>query len=153
MDIPAFAALARGGLVSTAAAERAGFDRRELAVAARRGQLTRVGTGWCTATRPTNQREAHRLRAAAALIAGPRRAVSHHTGLILRHLPTYRAPLETVQLVSFTVPRRSPSGVRIRAAESMILEEVAMGPLLLPSLPSATCIVQSGLVGTPSRRS
>lgn len=149
MDISALTALARGGLVSTATAEQAGFDRRELAVAARRGQLARVGTGWYAVTPPKDRREAHRLRAAAALIARPTRAASHHTGLILRDLPTFRAPLETVQVVSLTVPRRSAAGVRIRPVGAMHCEQVPMGQLLLPCLPVATCIVQSGLIGIP----
>lgn len=147
MDLALLRSLARGGLLSTRAAEAAGVDRRELALAARRGQVTRLWKGWYTTVSAPSVWELHRLRTVAALIDFPGRAASHHTGLILRGIPTYRAPLATVQLVAVNAPRRLPRGLRVRPRTSICTETVALGPHEIACLPVATCIVESGSAG------
>lgn len=147
MDIPALRGLATGGLLSTRAAEAAGVDRRELALAARRGQVTRVWTGWYTTVQAPDVWELHRLRTTAALLDAPGRAASHHSGLILRGIPTYRASLATIQLVATSAPRRLPAGLRVRPRTSIKTEMVSIGPHEVAALPVATCIVESGSLG------
>lgn len=147
MDLPLLRALATGGLLSTRAAESAGLDRRELAVAARRGEVTRLWHGWYTTIPIQDARELHRLRATAALLDGHGRAASHHTALILRGIPTYRAPLATVQLVATNAPRRLPTGLRVRPRESITTVMISDGIHEVASLPVATCIVESGCLG------
>lgn len=145
MDLEALRAIARGGLVSTAQAEAAGIDRRELPVAARRGQLTNVSHGWyATETNPSPTR-AHALRTVAAVLGCEGRAASHHSGLVLRDLPTFHAPLHTVRVVATTARRRPTKGVRVLPRRSIHVEQVPFGPHVVPCLPTATCIIQSGL--------
>lgn len=149
MDLdPAFLrGLATGGLLSTRAAAVAGLDRRDLAVAARRGHLLRLWQGWYTTAEAPDRWELHRLRTVAALLDAPGRAASHHSGLILRGIPTFRAPLGTVQLVGTTAPHRLPTGLRVRPRGSLAVETVTVGPHEVASVPVATCIVESGSLG------
>lgn len=147
MDELILRGLGGGGLVSTREAEAAGIDRRELADAARRGRVLRVARGWYVMDPTVGREEIHRWRAAAALLTAPQRCASHHTGLILRGLPTFRAPLSTIQLVAPRVPRRIAPGIVIRPRATMVVEHVRVGSREVPILPVATCIVQSGTTG------
>lgn len=145
MDLDALSALARGGLVTTSAAEEAGFDRRDLARAAARGHLVRVGHGHYAVDMPEDAAARHRLRAAAVLDGVTGAAACHHTGLVLRELPTFRARLSTVHVARRVLPRTASPGVKTWLRTDLRIEHLSVGAHLVPALPVAECIIHSGL--------
>lgn len=148
MDLEQLRLVARGGLLSIADADRLGIDRRELARFARQGEITRLARGWYTPETGGRAEQMHALRAVAGSLGHPGWVISHHSGLIVRDIPTFRTPLQTVRFVATKEPRRTPTGVVVRPRGSMPLEQVTVGPHEVPCLTVATCIVHSGLVGT-----
>lgn len=145
-DLGDIRALAVGGLVSTTDAVAAGLDRRALADLARRGELVRVSHGHYLVDPEVAPEQHHRLRAVASLRRLAGAGASHHTGLLLHQLPTFRADLTRVHVTSATERKRAPDGTHHWLRRSVVLEEISLGPHTVPVLPVATCVVQAGLL-------
>ncbi|MFC7594112.1 type IV toxin-antitoxin system AbiEi family antitoxin domain-containing protein [Terrabacter sp. GCM10028922] len=159
--------LGAGGIFSSADAMRHGIDRHALSRLCARGELIRLSRGWYSGVEgdmPAGE-ELHRLTASALGRQFRARAViSHHSVLVCRRLPTFRADLATVHLTSavddrvrrsdgshrrrsVTVRRpglvihRSVDGIRVAAAPAYDVRPA--------TIPLALAIVQTGLLAGP----
>lgn len=122
----------------------AGLATRDIAALARRGHITRLARGWYAAGSPGTAEKRHVLETRAMLRAHEGRAVaSHHSGLLLLRLPTYRADLTRVRL-----SRRSTGAPRTRAALSLgrcVPAEALGSDAVVPAL----AVVQHGISSGP----
>ncbi|NUR15638.1 MAG: type IV toxin-antitoxin system AbiEi family antitoxin domain-containing protein [Dermatophilaceae bacterium] len=157
--------VARDGVFSTRDAERLGVDRHALTRRCRQGELIRLTRGWyalVTDTTPQPE-DVHRLTALALGRQFRTRAmVSHHSLLLCRRLPTFRADLRTVHLTSAVdAPRADPQdprrsvtvrrpGLTIHRPVDGIRLGTTDGDDHRPvGMPLAHAIVQAGLLAGP----
>jgi very-short-patch-repair endonuclease len=161
--------IARDGIFSTSDAERHGLDRHALTRLCRGGEIVRLTRGWyavVTADAP-DRTELHRLKAVAlGRQFRARAAISHHSLLLVRRLPTFRPDLEVVHLTSAVDDRRAPGAdgatgarrsVTVRRPGLVIHRPVGELRLSSPrpggdgpaTVPLAHAVVQAGLLGGP----
>lgn len=157
--------LGADGIFSTADAARHGLDKNAIGRLVRQGRCVRLTTGWYgvvgSATTPL---DLHRRRAmACGRQYADRAAISHHSLLVVRRLPTYAVRLDRVHLTSTVPPRvgqtgasRRPSSVTVRRPGVVIHRPVdgLIGaadddPSRPAGVPLAHTIVQAGLLGGP----
>lgn len=157
--------LATDGIFSTADAGRHGLDKNAIGRLIRQGSCVRLTTGWYgLAESATTPLDLHRLRAlACGRQYADRAAISHHSLLVVRRLPTYAARLDRVHLTSTVDPGvgrtrasgrqssvtvRRPGVVIHRPVDGLI--GVADEDVSRPAgMPLAHAIVQAGLLGGP----
>ncbi len=159
--------LGPSGVFSSADAARLGLDRHALSRLCRAGSLLRLSRGWFVVVSgklPTGE-ELHRLTATALGRQFRARALlSHHSLLLCRGLPTYRADLATVHLTSGvdgavelpdggrrrrSVTARRPGLVIHRPVAGIRLQARDPRDLRPAAIPVAHAIVQAGLLGGP----
>jgi very-short-patch-repair endonuclease len=161
--------IARDGIFSTTDAERVGLDRHALTRLCRGREIVRLTRGWyavVTADVP-DRTELHRLTALALGRQFRARAViSHHSLLLVRHLPTFRPDLRAVHLTSAVADRRAaaaavatggrgsvtvrrPGLVIHRPVGALRLSTPRPGDVRPATMPLAHAIVQAGLLGGP----
>lgn len=156
--------LGAGGIFSAADAAWHGIDRHALSRLCSDGRLVRLSRGWYSVVDgalPQGE-DLHRLTALALGRQFRARAViSHHSLLVCRKLPTFRADLSTVHLTSAVddpagggVTGRGRRSVTVRRPGLVIHRQVAGIRLSAPTahdsrpaaIPLALAIVQAGLV-------
>jgi very-short-patch-repair endonuclease len=154
------------GVFSTADAARHGLDKNGLARLTRSGQCVRLARGWYGAVHgqaPTPER-LHRLRALAlGRQFASRAAISHHSLLLVRDLPTFAARLDVVHLTSIRPAQVTTGGdaptrpsVTVRRPGLVVHRPVpGIGPSSPTAvgrpatMPLALAIVQAGLLAGP----
>jgi very-short-patch-repair endonuclease len=158
--------LGAGGVFSAADAARHGIDRHFLSRLCAAGRLVRLSRGWYAAVgaEPLQGEERHRLTALAlGRQFGHRAVISHHSLLVCRRLPTFRADLETVHLTSGvadtvapvdgqarrSVTVRRPGLVIHRPIGGLRLEPAPLHDGRPAGMPLAHAIVQAGLLAGP----
>ncbi|MDN5766374.1 MAG: type IV toxin-antitoxin system AbiEi family antitoxin domain-containing protein [Humibacillus sp.] len=157
--------IGRDGVFSSADAARRGLDRHALSRLCDRGEVLRLSRGWFTVLGPEPpSRERRHLLTALALGRQfrSRAAISHHSLLICRELPTYRADLSTVHLTSVVDDTASGSSAGGRRSVSvrrdgLVIHRSVSGVRLPPegsndrpgAMPLAHAIVQAGLLAGP----
>ncbi|MHA3837902.1 type IV toxin-antitoxin system AbiEi family antitoxin domain-containing protein [Terrabacter sp. AAH1] len=157
--------LGADGVFRAADAARHGLDSHALERLVRDGRCERVTRGWYTVRddprQPLGQERRH-TRATIALgreFAG-RAAVSHHSLLLLRGLPTWRADLLTVHLTSIRPATEADGGIASRRGGLVIHRPVrgltapgssVTGPATAPpdAVPLGLAIAQAGLLAGP----
>jgi len=160
--------IARGGVFSTADAERVGMDSNALRRLVRDGACTRLTRGWFAplVDGPLDARRRHVLTARAlGRQLGDRAAVSHHSRVIMAGLPTYAVDLTTVHLTSVLDRLRSTDdgtlvrrNVTVRRPGVVVHEpltglriptDVPAGAGRVAMLPLSVALVQTGLLAGP----
>ena len=154
------------GIFSSADAARQGLDRHALRRLCSAGRLVRLSRGWYAVVDggPPLGEERHRLTSLALGRQFRERAViSHHSLLICRRIPTFRADLTTVHLTSAvdetvgggasaerrrrSVTVRRPGVVVHRSVGGLRLATPRPHDLRPAAMPVAHAIVQAGLLG------
>lgn len=153
------------GIFSSADAARQGLDRHALRRLCTTGRLVRLSRGWYAVVEgdPPLGEERHRLTSLALGRQFRARAViSHHSLLICRRIPTFRADLTAVHLTSAVdetiagesgpVRRRSvtvrrPGVVIHRSVGGLRLATPRPHDLRPAAMPVPLAIVQAGLLG------
>lgn len=158
--------LGRNGIFSTADAGLHGLGRQTLRRLCAIGELVRLTRGWYALVEgnPPEGEELHRLTTQAlGRQFRDRAALSHHSLLIYRRLPTFRPDLRTVHLTSVvaTVPSGDAPGhrpgVTVRRPGVVIHRPVGGIGLgarrpddhRLVAMPLPHAIIQAGLLGGP----
>ncbi|HET7398235.1 MAG TPA: type IV toxin-antitoxin system AbiEi family antitoxin domain-containing protein [Intrasporangium sp.] len=154
--------LGTNGVFSAADAHAHGLDSHALDRLLRSGACIRLTRGWyARSDGPVDDTTRHaRAATALGLQFGHRAAVSHHSLLIVRGLPTYRADLATVHLTS-TLPT-APTDVGVAARRpGLVIHRPVAGLVRAPlsgsaggraapaGMPLAHAIVQAGLLSGP----
>ncbi|GAB3883642.1 type IV toxin-antitoxin system AbiEi family antitoxin domain-containing protein [Terrabacter terrigena] len=150
--------IARDGVFSTADATAVGLDRNALSRLVRDGLCVRLATGWyaIAGPEPPDREELHRLCSLAMGRAlRDRAALSHHSSLVARGLPTFGADFGTVHLTSLVPARGGVSVVRSGVAVHRRVGRLRVPdpddvPEHLPRhVPTAWAAVQAGLLAGP----
>ena len=150
--------IARDGVFSTDDASVVGLDRNALSRLVRDGLCVRVARGWYALVggEPPDDEQLHRFRALAMGRAlRDRAALSHHSSLVVRGLPTFRADLRTVHLTSLVPARGGVSVVRPgvavhrRVGRLRVPDADDLAGHLPRHVPTAWAAVQAGLLAGP----
>ncbi|GAA2743742.1 type IV toxin-antitoxin system AbiEi family antitoxin domain-containing protein [Terrabacter aerolatus] len=155
--------LGANGVFSAADARRHGLDSHALARLARAGRCRRLTRGWyAVCDDPSEPLSPTRRHVQTALALGRqligRAAISHHSLLLVRDLPTWAADLATVHLTSTRPPTSTDCGVASRRA-GLVVHRPVRGlttsrdlpgePVRPAAVPLAHAIVQAGLLAGP----